>query len=66
MDLQSYTPMHYVRGMATRTHKRDDHYPICSKWHYGCLLPLCGPTMDVATLWPHYQVAVLYTEKLAF
>ena len=35
-----------------RAHKRDDHYPICSKLHYGCLLALYGPTstMYVATL----------------
>ena len=39
-------------GVTTRTYKRDDHYPICSKLHYGCLLTLYGPTstMHVATL----------------
>ena len=42
MRLQCFTP--------TRTYKRDDHYPICTKLHYGCLLALCGPTMHVATL----------------
>ena len=42
MHLQCFTP--------TRTYKRDDHYPICTKLHYGCLLALCGPTMYVATL----------------
>ena len=44
MRLQCFTP--------TRTCKCDDHYPISTKLHYGCLLALCGPTMYryVATL----------------
>ena len=50
MQLQCFTPTLYVMGVATRTYKRDDHYPICTKLHYGCLLALCGPTMHVATL----------------
>ena len=51
MHLQCFTPTLYVMGVATRTYKRDDHYPICTKLHYGCLLALCGPTMHVATLY---------------
>ena len=33
MHLQCFTP--------TRTYNRDDHYPICTKLNYGCLLALC-------------------------
>ena len=38
--------------LCPRAHKRDDHYPNCSKLYYGCLLALYGPTstMYVATL----------------
>ena len=43
MHLQCFTPM--------RMYKRDDHYPICTKLHYGCLLALCGRTMYVVTMW---------------
>ena len=50
MHLQCCTPTLYVMGVATRTYKRDDHYPICTRLHYGCLLALCGPTTHVATL----------------
>ena len=50
MHLQCFTPTLYVMGVATRTYKRDDHYLIGTKLHYGCLLALCGPTMHVATL----------------
>ena len=51
----NHQPCCYMRGVATHTHKRDDHYPVCSKLHYGCLLSFCGPTacMYVATLWPY-------------
>ena len=47
--------MCYMRGVATHMYKLDDHYPIRSKLHYGCLLSFCGPTtcMYVATLWRH-------------
>ena len=42
----------HLQRFNTHTYKRDDHYPICSKLHCGCLLALCGPTMyvHVATL----------------
>ena len=52
MHLQRFTPTLYVMGVATRTYKRDDRYPICTKLHCRCLLALCGPTstMHVATL----------------
>ena len=69
--LQCFTPMCYVRGLAKYAHKRDDHYPIYSKLHYG---------LSVSILWPYYacsytvaifpgpihSFAVIYTEKLAF
>ena len=48
IHLQRFTPTLYVMGVAT--YKRDDHYPICTKLHYGACLHLCGPTMHVATL----------------
>ena len=31
MHLQCFTPTRYVRGVATRAHERDDHYPLLSK-----------------------------------
>ena len=43
IHLQRFTPTLYVMGVAT--YKRDDHYPICTKLHYGCLL---------AFVWPYY------------
>ena len=42
--------MYLQRLTPTSIYKHDDHYPICTKLHYGCLLALCGPTMHVATL----------------
>ena len=35
MHLQRFPPTRYVRGGASRTHKRDDLYQICSKVAYG-------------------------------
>ena len=32
------------------TYKHDNHYPICSKLHYGCLLVLYGPSMHVVRM----------------
>ena len=57
MHLQRFTPTRFVVGVATRTYKRDDHYPICTKLHYGCLLALCGPTMYAATLCGVFRLA---------
>ena len=39
--------MHLQRFTPTRTYKRHDHYPVCSKLHYGCPL---HHSMHVATL----------------
>ena len=39
MRLQCFPPTRYVRGGATRAHKRDDLYPISSKLTYR--LPAC-------------------------
>ena len=55
MRLQRFMPTLYVMGVATHMYKRDDHYPICTKSHYGCLLALCGPAMHVATLCGDFQ-----------
>ena len=38
MRLQRFTP--------TCTYRHDDHYPIYTKLYYGCLLALCGLTMN--------------------
>ena len=38
MHLQCFTPTCYMMGVATRTHKRDDHYLICTNSHYGACL----------------------------
>ena len=46
--LQCFTPTRYVRGVVTRAHKRDDHYPICSIMLKGHLLAFycaCSYTM---------------------
>ena len=37
--------MHLQRFTHTRTYARDDHYPICTKLHYGCQLVF---------VWPYY------------
>ena len=37
-------------GLGHTYYKRDDHYPICTKLHYGCLLALWDSAMHVATL----------------
>ena len=37
MHLQCFTPTLYVMGVAAGTYKRDDHYPIYTKLHYGYL-----------------------------
>ena len=39
MHLQCFTPTRYVRGVATRAHAIDDHYPLLSKLMYR--LPAC-------------------------
>ena len=45
MHLQYFLPTRYVRGRASRTHKRDDLYQNFSKVEYGEPAALCGSTM---------------------
>ena len=42
MHLQCFPPTCYVKGGASRVHKRDVFYRILS---IGCLLALCGSIM---------------------
>ena len=47
--LQRLTPTRYVRGVATRTRERYDHYQVCSKTQYWCLFVLCGHCISLPT-----------------
>ena len=47
---------------------RDNHYPICSKLHYRCLLALCAAYSYTVGIFlgPIYSFAVVYTKKLVY
>jgi hypothetical protein len=50
-----FPPTRYVRGEATRQHKRDDLYRICSKLEYGkpaCILWLYNAICQFYVVFP--------------